>query len=128
MNTDMKDRELKFWTTPPNAYLLAKVNDTVVGMVSFQHIDEQTVELNRLSVDIQYRRLGIAKMLTENLIQLVRKQGYRKVVATTTSNQVGAHRFYENLGFANTRIIYFGSFMSDYLSGMHVLEYIYNVV
>ena len=128
MSTDMKDRELQFWTTPPNAYLLAKVNDTVVGMVSFQHIDEQTVELNRLSVDIQYRRLGIAKMLTENLIQLVRKQGYRKVVATTTSNQVGAHRFYENLGFANTRIIYFGSFMSDYLSGMHVLEYIYNVV
>ena len=128
MSTDMKDIELQFWTTPPNAYLLAKVNDTVVGMVSFQHIDEQTVELNRLSVDIQYRRLGIAKMLTENLIQLVRKQGYRKVVATTTSNQVGAHRFYENLGFANTRIIYFGSFMSDYLSGMHVLEYIYNVV
>ena len=128
MSTDMKDRELQFWTTPPNAYLLAKVNDTVVGMVSFQHIDEQTAELNRLSVDIQYRRLGIAKMLTENLIQLVRKQGYRKVVATTTSNQVGAHRFYENLGFANTRIIYFGSFMSDYLSGMHVLEYIYNVV
>ena len=128
MRTDMKDRELRFWTTPPNAYLLAKVNDTVVGMVSFQHINEQTAELNRLSVDIQYRRLGIAKMLTENLIQLVRKQGYRKVVATTTSNQVGAHRFYENLGFANTRIIYFGSFMSDYLSGMHVLEYIYNVV
>ena len=128
MSTDMKDIELQFWTTPPNAYLLAKVNDTVVGMVSFQHIDEQTAELNRLSVDIQYRRLGIAKMLTENLIQLVRKQGYRKVVATTTSNQVGAHRFYENLGFANTRIIYFGSFMSDYLSGMHVLEYIYNVV
>ena len=124
----MKDRELRFWTTPPNAYLLAKVNDAVVGMVSFQHINEQTAELNRLSVDIQYRRLGIAKMLTENLIQLVRKQGYRKVVATTTSNQVGAHRFYENLGFANTRIIYFGSFMSDYLSGMHVLEYIYNVV
>ena len=128
MSTDMKDIELQFWTTPPNAYLLAKVNDTVVGMVSFQHINEQTAELNRLSVDIQYRRLGIAKMLTENLIQLVRKQGYRKVVATTTSNQVGAHRFYENLGFANTRIIYFGSFMSDYLSGMHVLEYIYNVV
>ena len=128
MSTDMKDIELQFWTTPPNAYLLAKVNDTVVGMVSFQHIDEQTAELNRLSVDIQYRRLGIAKMLTENLIQLVRKQGYRKVVATTTSNQVGAHRFYENLGFKNTRIIYFGSFMSDYLSGMHVLEYIYNVV
>ena len=128
MNTDMKDRELKFWTTPPNAYLLAKVNDTVVGMVSFQHINEQMAELNRMAVHIQYRRLGIAKMLTEDLIQLLKKQGYKKVVATTTSNQVGAHRFYENLGFVNTRIIYFGSFWADYCSGMYILEYIYDLV
>ena len=71
MNTDMKDRELKFWTTPPNAYLLAKVNDTVVGMVSFQHNDEQTAELNRMSIHDQYRRLGIAKMLTEDLIKII---------------------------------------------------------
>ena len=128
MSTDMKDRELQFWTTPPNAYLLAKINDTVVGMVSFQHNDDQTAELNRMSVDVQYRRLGIAKMLTEDLIQLLKKQGYKKVVATTTSNQVGAHGFYENLGFTHTRIIYLGSFMADYCSGVYILEYIYDLV
>ena len=126
MSTDMQDRELQFWTTPPNGYLLAKMNDTVVGMVSFQHIDEQTAELNRMSVGVQYRRLGIGKMLTKELIQLLKKQGYKKVVLTTTSFQVDSHRFYENLGFAHTRNIYLG--FPDNCSGVYVLEYIYNLV
>ena len=46
MSTDMKDIELQFWTTPPNAYLLAKMNDTVVGMVSFQHMSFQFRQQN----------------------------------------------------------------------------------
>ena len=122
----MKDRELTFWTTPPNAFLLAKIDEKVIGMVSFQHQDDQTAELNRMSVHTQFRRLGIAKILTEELVEMLRDRGYKRVIASTTINQVGAHRLYENLGFRHNRDISLGSLFS-YLSGVYVLEYVYDL-
>ena len=50
LNTDLQDKEMKFWTTPPHFLLVATLEDQVVGMVSIQTKSENTSELNRLSV------------------------------------------------------------------------------
>ena len=124
MKTDMKDKNLTFWTTEPNAYLLALVDNQVVGMVAFQHIDSQVAELNRMTVLQNYRRLGIARQLTEKCLEMLKNRGYQKVVLTTTNLNFEAHWFYTKMGFQHTRNLKFGSVLSDYFSGVYILEYV----
>ena len=52
--TDMKDPDLKFWTTPPNVFLVALSEDSqkVVGCISYRKIASDTVEMHRAAVDI----------------------------------------------------------------------------
>ena len=127
LRTDIKDRQLKFWTTLPNMYFLAKIGGKVVGMVAAQHKDEYRAKLTRMYVDENFRRLGIAKMLTEYLIQILKKRGYKNAIAVTTSPQVGAHRFYETFGFKHSRDFKIGTFLADYFTGVYLIEYIYDL-
>ena len=80
-----------------------------------------------MSLHSDFRRLGIAKTLTEELMKMLKNRGYKSVIASTTCNQVDAHRFYEKLGFRHNKDILLGSFLSDYCSGVYVLEYIYDL-
>ena len=44
LSTDMKDPELKFWTTKPNVFLIAVHEETkkVVGCISYREIASDT--------------------------------------------------------------------------------------
>ena len=44
LSTDMKDPDLKFWTTKPNVFLIAVHKETkkVVGCISYREIDSDT--------------------------------------------------------------------------------------
>jgi hypothetical protein len=50
----MKDPELKFWTSPPNGFLVATntYDDKVIGCIAYKKNSDSTLELNRLVVNI----------------------------------------------------------------------------
>ena len=89
LETDMKDKEMKFWTTSPNSFYVIRVGDDlnvkVLGIVAMQKRDETTVELNRLSVRPDVRGIGVGKKLVLTVIQVgsnFRKQILVKILKT----------------------------------------------
>ena len=126
MKSDMQDKTLKFWTTSPNELFVAKISKNTVGMIAYQEKDASTVELNRLSVDTKFRRLGIAKRLIHHLLDQAKAQGYTRVTLTTSVNRMGVHTLYEKIGFKFSRNVTKGGFASDFISGVKIVEYIYD--
>jgi len=82
----MKDRELSFWTTEPNCFLVASdvKTDQILGIVSMQKKSDEVMELNRLSVQSQIRGLGIGRKLVDGIIEEARNSGYKQVSISTT--------------------------------------------
>ena len=55
----MKDKELKFWTTNPNIFLVAETESgKIAGCIAYRQLTENTIEMHRVNVDLNYRRLG----------------------------------------------------------------------
>ena len=85
LDTDMKDEALRKWTDKPNVFLVAKIKDRVVGCIAYQKIAEDTVEMNRTSVDKDFRGLKIGQKLVNELLNYAKSEGYRKMYLTTDS-------------------------------------------
>ena len=125
----MKDKELKFWTTEPNRFLVAKTsNGKVVGCVSYKQINKDTAEMNRLAVDSNFRGLKIGRKLVEKCMNEAKKEGHQVMYLDTSSAQIDAWKMYEKLGYSLLRKTDFGegygAFIANYFSGLCVYAYI----
>ena len=88
---------------------VAEVNGRVIGMValvsesdheeSFGKPRAAVGRLRRMAVLPEFRRLGVAKKLLNELLSYAKKIGYKHVVLLTTSAQEAALRFYPKHGF-----------------------------
>ena len=79
LNTDLADEELRFWTTPPNAFLVAisrGEESKILGCISYKEKNSSTVQMHRLCVDPNLRGLGIGKKLVNALEDLAKENGY----------------------------------------------------
>ena len=122
----MKDRELKYWTTDPNVFLVAQTESgRVVGCISYKQISPNTVEMHRLSVDFLFRKQGIGQILLEKLINTAKENGYDTVYLETWPRP--AQKLYEKMKFqflhSKTNI----SPVVDFFTGMKLLCYIYRI-
>ena len=110
----MGDKELKFWTTHPNCFLVAcpvDQPDKVLGCVAYKDVGKYpdntntpdlvsgTVEVNRMAVDKICRGLGIGRQLIESLLMKAKDEGYSKVYLSTSNGQASAIRLYRRVGF-----------------------------
>ncbi|KAF9899564.1 hypothetical protein EC991_008617 [Linnemannia zychae] len=66
---------------------------------SFTKPSDLDAELRRLSVHPNYRRLGIAKLLMQTLQEYAKKQGFKRVILSTTIHQSEALAGYIRFGF-----------------------------
>lgn len=92
-------------------YICAEVGEKVVGFCSLVvknnlwqegnlgHIDE-------LVVDTEYRGQGIGTQLLEQIIQIARERGCRRVELDTAFHRREAHQFYEQRGFENRAYVF----------------------
>lgn len=80
-------------------FFVASLNNKVVGMGGLLKADNQTAEVKRMRVNINYQRQGIGSFILENLIQKAKELGYKKLVLDTTVNMNAAKRLYEKHGF-----------------------------
>ena len=124
--TDMKDPELKFWTTSPNIFLVALTEDSqkVVGCISYRKIASDTVEMHRTAVDMNSQGLGIGKKLVHALEERAKSEGFLHMYLETSTPQVAAWKMYEKCGFQFLRYLPMDVPIIDQISGVSVVGYV----
>ena len=126
LDTDMKDEALRKWTDKPNVFLVAKIKDRVVGCIAYQKIAEDTVEMNRTSVDKDFRGLKIGQKLVKELLQYAKSDGYHKMYLITGCAQVPAIKLYQKMGFqfVENLKLPFENYLIDIITGIYLVAYI----
>jgi GNAT superfamily N-acetyltransferase len=84
---------------PTGSFLLATNDHGPVGCVAFREVDGDTVELKRMYVRPDQRGEGIGQRLVQDLLEVARAQGRRRVVLDSYHTMTGAHKIYRALGF-----------------------------
>ncbi|KAF9151378.1 hypothetical protein BG015_006766 [Linnemannia schmuckeri] len=79
---------------------------------TFEQPSEFDAELRRLSVHPNYRRLGVAKLLMQTLKDSAKKQGFKRVILSTTIHQSEALVGYIRFGFERERLVKFTEFFT----------------
>ena len=98
---DLHDVEAAY-LRPGGEFLVGEIAGAVVAMGALKRIDAATGEIKRMRIDPAHQRRGHGRALVERLLDAARERGLRTVVLDTTSEQVGARRLYESMGFAAT--------------------------
>ena len=83
----MKDKNLSFWTTSPNVFLVASapiMPNMILGCISYKKIDPYTIEMNRLVVDTDFRGMKIGRKLVQALIDVAKENGYENMYLETS--------------------------------------------
>lgn len=84
-------------------FLVARVNDQVVGSGALVPRSAETAEIVRMSVAAARRQHGIGGQILRQLLRHAQAAGYRQVILETTATWQDAVRFYQKAGFCITR-------------------------
>ncbi|XP_006134787.1 N-acetylaspartate synthetase isoform X3 [Pelodiscus sinensis] len=89
-----------------SCFWVAVLDGNVVGIVAARGNEEDnTMELRRMSVDINFRGKGIAKALGRKVLEFAMLNNYSSIVLGTTAVKMAAHKLYESLGFKHVGVI-----------------------
>lgn len=80
-------------------FILALLDENIVGMGALKQIDETTAEIKRVRVDAVYQAQGIGSKITDYLISKASRLGFRKIILDTSSKQQAAVNLYTKKGF-----------------------------
>jgi putative acetyltransferase len=69
------------------------------SMIAVEKIDNETVELKRVSTVASFRRYGLSKLLLTRAEAFARGHGYKRIVLGTSSAQLPAINMYEKAGY-----------------------------
>jgi putative acetyltransferase len=86
--------------------LYALANNTMVGCIALQQLDEGNCEMKRLYVQPLFRKQAIGKLLVEAIIHEAKLLGYTTMKLDTLQRLVPAIRLYEHYGFTHTPSYY----------------------
>lgn len=91
-------------------FLVAVSDDRPIAWVHAAILEfvesEAFVIIGGLVVDKGYRRRGIARLLMTRVEEWARQRGCFVVRLNSSSTRLGAHRFYEQLGYENIKMQY----------------------
>ena len=109
LHTDLDNVESTYLCQTNSHMWVAELHEKIIGMValvplndhedSFGKRRETVGRLRRMAVLPEFRRLGVAKKLLNELLNHAREIGYEQVVLLTTSAQQAALSFYPKHGF-----------------------------
>lgn len=109
MNWAMSEKGKTYFSNllkDPNSYcLLATDNEKAVGYIvclpkDFGYRKSKCVEIGNMGVSPDYRSKGIGSMLIKKGIEWAKKKGYKKIYASSYSNNQKAILFYKKNGFS----------------------------
>lgn len=109
LHTDLDNVESTYLCQEKSHMWVAELDKKIIGMVALVPLDDHEVSfgkrretvgrLRRMAVLPEFRRLGVARKLLDELLNYARKIGYEQVILLTTSAQQAALRFYPKHGF-----------------------------
>ena len=124
MKSNLRDRELKLYNTKPNTLFLAKMDNKIVGCISYIEKDLKTVEMRRLNVHPNYRGLKIGRHLIEHLLTAAKENGYQQMYIKTSSPNTSAQKLYEKLGITQLQNrLPFENYFVDICTGLYDIPY-----
>ncbi len=92
---------------PPHGYLaLAMWNEAVAGCIAFMPLEEAVCEMKRLYVRPAFRKFGIGRALSEQLMKKAAAAGYHTMRLDTLPKLKEAVALYRSLGFTDCEAYY----------------------
>jgi putative acetyltransferase len=101
LNPDLDDIALSF---VQGCFLVGEIDGVVVATGGYKPFNAETVKIERVFVDSEFRRLGLASQLFTALVSEAKKDGYKRMVLETTSDWASAIDFWLNNGFQITHV------------------------
>jgi GNAT superfamily N-acetyltransferase len=83
-------------------FLVARCEGRLVGTGAFKLHSDDTVEIVRMSVDKDCRRLGVGRLILESLCEAAKQRGFKRVILETTGTWDEVIAFYLGRGFTIT--------------------------
>jgi len=83
-------------------FLVAEVDNKIVGTMALKKIDNETVRLKRMYVREEYRRRGIAQKMFDIIVDFAKKHKFKRILLHTYPIMENAQRFYKKNGFVET--------------------------
>ncbi len=80
-------------------FLVVIYDNKIVGMGALRKIDNNTAELKRMRVKLDYQGQGVGTLILKSLIEKAKNLGYKKLVLDTSSKQESAQNLYKKFGF-----------------------------
>ena len=84
---------------PNGGLILAFKDEQPAGCAGVRKLEEDTAELKRMYVKIEYRGYNIGVGLLERSLKLARELGYKKMRLDTLKNMTKAQSLYQSFGF-----------------------------
>ena len=95
-------------------FLIAEINNQIVGMGAFRKIDTNTAEIKRMRVNPDFQGQGIGKQILELLIQKAKSSNYKKLILDTSSKQLAAQNLYQKFSFKEYKRIQTNDYQTIY--------------
>lgn len=93
----------KYYSDVGGVFLVAAIQDVVIGTIGCDRLNDENFVLKRMFVNKNYRGMGIAQMLLEQLFQQVvfskSHQNISFYLSTKESDAIAAKAFYLKNGF-----------------------------
>jgi len=87
------------YAPPGGCLLLAREGDDWVGCVGLRGSSETICEMKRMYVRPAWRRQGVGRRLTEEIVRIAAEIGYERMRLDTLAPMAPARRLYESIGF-----------------------------
>ena len=89
-------------TYSQDIFLVAWLEDKIVGTGALVHWSDEIAEIVRMSVVKEMRKKGIGRLILQKLIEIAEEKGYRKIILETTNTWHEIIEFYLKCGFKIT--------------------------
>lgn len=86
---------------PGGAILMAVYDGVIAGTVALRKLDESSFEFTKMSVDIQFRRKGIAEAICYASFRKAKALGAKSIILYSNKRNIGAVPLYEKVGFTH---------------------------
>ena len=99
LNPDLNDIATSYADA---TFLIAWLDDEIIGTGAFIPCFEKQVEIVRMSVAKEKRRQGIGQKILSKLCKIASEKGYEEVILETTETWQDVIAFYQQYGFEIT--------------------------
>jgi len=89
-------------TYAQDVFLVAWLEDKIVGTGALVHRSDEFAEIVRMSVVKEMRKKGVGRLILQKLIEIAEEKGYRKIILETTNTWHEVIEFYLKCRFTIT--------------------------